>query len=159
MTGQIFHVIGDLVESGEQYIAHGCNTHDVIGGGVSGPIVRKWPEVELAYHAACKSRQFFVGTCQVVKTTDGHVVFNIASQEAPGADGSYWAVMLAMGNLIEFCIKHGIRRVAIPRIGCGIAGLRWPQVEFIINGIFQWRPNAPEIWVYTHPSEAHLPWD
>lgn len=158
MSGQVVHVVGNLLDSDEQYIAHGCNTHRVMGAGIALFIARKWPEVEAAYHRACDTKQFFPGTCQVARTNDGRVVFNLATQDAPGRDGDYFSVMLAMSNLVEFCIKHGIKRVGINRIGCGIAGLAWSQVEFIINEIFQWRPNGPEIIVYTLPSEQHKDW-
>ena len=161
----ITYVIGDLLASSEPVIAHGCNTRGAMGAGIALHVANRWPEVERVYAAHCRTRDFHVGTAQLVNTQemvelpDGSVthrhVFNLGTQRNPGRDGTYWAVMLSFGNMFEICVDHGIKRVAIPRIGCGIAGLEWNTVEFVINGIYDWVPNGPEIVVYTQATEAH----
>lgn len=151
---QVQHVVGDLLASDEKFIAQGCNTHGVMGAGIALHIANKYPEVERVYAAYCRTRDFTVGSCLPVTDRDsGVTVFNLGTQRNPGKDGSYWAIMLSFGNLFEYCVRYGIERVAIPRIGCGIAGLDWSCVEFIIDGIYQWVPNGPEIVVYTHPKD------
>lgn len=153
----VVHVVGDLLKSDEQFIAQGCNTKGAMGAGIAGSIARLYPEVERVYAAHCRTRDFIVGTCQAVTVDDVTVVrrtvFNLGTQRLPGADATYWGVMLSFGNLFEYCVAHGITRVGIPRIGCGIGGLDWNSVEWVINGIYDWVPNGPEIVVYTHPND------
>ena len=152
----ITHVVGDLLESGEAVIAHGCNTQGFMGAGIAKAVADKYPEAERTYRVLCRYGDFIVGTAQKVEMPEeGVIVFNLGTQEFPGRNATYWAVMLSVGNMFERCRKDGIKRVAIPRIGCGIGGLEWPTVEWLINGIIEeWVHQAPEVVVYTHPKEA-----
>lgn len=34
------------------------------------------------------------------------------------------------------CIEHGVKILGIPRIGCGLDGLVWCEVKFILNELF-----------------------
>lgn len=153
----ITHVVGDLLASDEKVIAHGCNTQGVMGAGIALAVASRYPEVERTYRAACKFRDFQVGTAQeVVLPDEGVTVFNLGTQEFPGRNATYWAVTLSFGNMFERCRVTGVKRVGIPRIGCGIGGLDWSAVEWVLNGIInEWVPNAPEVVVYTHPKEAY----
>jgi O-acetyl-ADP-ribose deacetylase (regulator of RNase III) len=146
----IGHVKGDLLASPEQYIAHGCNTQGVMGAGIAALIAERYPEVERSYRVACRAKDFRIGTCQdVYLPEDQRTVFNLGTQVFPGRNATYWAVMLSFGNLFEFCRTMNIDRVGIPRIGCGIGGLDWPTTEHVINGIYEWVPDGPEVVVYT----------
>jgi O-acetyl-ADP-ribose deacetylase (regulator of RNase III) len=149
----VTHTIGDLIQSDEEFIAHGCNTKGAMGAGIARVIARQYPEVERVYSAHCRTRDFVVGSCLPVRVDD-RTVFNLGTQEFPGADASYWGIMLSFGNLFEHCRAHGIERVAIPRIGCGIGGLDWNAVEWVITGVYDWCPRGPEIVVYTHPNDV-----
>lgn len=153
----ITYVTGDLLESDERYIAHGCNCEGKFGAGIALHIANKYPEVAEAYFQHVSERKFVPGTVQPVRTLVGsRTVFNMGTQYAPGRDGNYWFVALSFGNLFEHCIRNNIHRVGIPRIGCGIAGLEWPAVEYVINGVGGQRPIGPDIVVYTRPEEVHL---
>jgi O-acetyl-ADP-ribose deacetylase (regulator of RNase III) len=159
----ISHVTGDLFASGEKHIAHGCNTDGVMGAGVAGVIAARWPEVERVYSAYCRTKRFAAGTCLPVPIDEEFVIYNLGTQRRPGnqshlGKAAYWPILLAFGNLFEYCVDNGIERVAIPRIGCGIAGLDWATVEGVINGIYEYIPDGPEIVVYTHTSEADKKW-
>jgi len=162
----ITHVVGDLLESGEHVIGHGCNTQGFMGAGIAGLIAEKWPCVFEAYEPACTYGHFRLGGFQVVPTLDGvggddnpykgTVVLNLGTQELTGRNGSYWGIMLSVGQALEWARRFGIKRIALPRIGCGIAGLEWHAVEWMINGMLEeWVQDGPEIVVYTHPKEAH----
>jgi hypothetical protein len=41
---------------------------------------------------------------------------------------------------------NNVRTLAIPRIGCGLDGLNWPQVKACLNDVFEKEPI--EITVY-----------
>lgn len=167
---RVQHVVGDLINSGEIVIAHGCNTRGAFAAGVAGAIKAAHPEVEAEYQHAVRRGEFQAGTAQLVWTTTtvGPIdtlrrVFNLATQREPGrcsglGTAAYWPVYLAVANMVETCQSKRIGRVAMPRIGCGIADLKWSLVETILNGMYEYVPNGPEIVVYTHPSEASKVW-
>ena len=37
----------------------------------------------------------------------------------------------------DHCISHGVTRLAMPKIGCGLDGLQWSKVQNIIDQVFQ----------------------
>lgn len=152
----VVHVVGDLLGSEEKFIAHGCNTQGVMGRGIARLIAERYPEVEHTYRVACRAKDFRVGSCQdVFVPEEGRTIFNLGTQRFPGKDATYWAVMLSIGNLFEWCRTMNVARVAIPRIGCGLGGLDWNSVEWVIRGVYDWVPDGPEVAVYTLPSEVH----
>jgi O-acetyl-ADP-ribose deacetylase (regulator of RNase III) len=155
----ITHVVGDLLESDEFIIAHGCNTQGFMGAGIAKAVAEKYPQVYESYKWSCHYGHFRVGGLDVHHVLEGEstarFVLNLGTQEFTGANASYWALTLAMGNAFEWARKFGHKRIAIPRIGCGIGGLEWKTVEWVIDGIYQWVPSGPEVVVYTHPKEVH----
>lgn len=128
MPGRISYRDGDLLKSKEPVIAHGCNTHGVMGAGIARQIATLYPDAYEQYRKACRTRKFRLGSSQAIWTrTNGteRLVFNLGTQDRPGADASAWAVFLSFANLAEYCYRLGVPVVAIPRIGAGIGGLSW----------------------------------
>lgn len=155
----ISHIVGDLLASDVPDIAQGCNTRGVMGGGISGPIATKWPIVREAYDNRCNAKSFVLGSAQPVLVGPDRTVWNLGTQQNPGPDGSLWGILLAFGNMLEQLKEWGVEKVAIPRIGCGIAGLKWINVEFQIATAQKFvGVGAPHVIVFTHPSEAHKTW-
>jgi O-acetyl-ADP-ribose deacetylase (regulator of RNase III) len=125
-VGTITYKTGDLLQASEEAIAHGCNTHGVMGAGVARLVRQKYPEAFFAYREACLSHRFFVGTAQdVVDANVEKVIFNLGTQKAPGPDATPWGIFLSFANMGESLIGLNLYEVAIPRIGAGIGGLHW----------------------------------
>lgn len=132
MTVHWWFEIGDLVRSKEPVIAHGCNTVGVMGAGIARQIREEIPEAYEAYRA---EPTLHLGSAQCVWTGD-RTVFNLMTQRNPGPDATTNAITMAFANMAEQMYQQGLDRVAIPRIGCGIGGLKWPDVALAIqNGM------------------------
>jgi O-acetyl-ADP-ribose deacetylase (regulator of RNase III) len=135
----ITYKTGDLMAADEPAIAHGCNTHGVMGAGVARLVRDQHPEVFYTYAQACDTGRFRIGTAQAVSLgydesgVASRWVYNLGTQEHPGPDATTWAVFLSFANMAEDARVRKIDAVAIPRIGCGIGGLTWPDVEANIN--------------------------
>lgn len=159
----ITHVVGDLMNTTIQDIAQGCNTEGLMGAGIAGIIASTYPDVLNSYQVKVRGRNFVLGSALpvIVRRFDGQMltVWNLGTQKQPGSNGSLWGILLAFGNMMEQMVEWGVTRVAVPRIGCGIAGLKWSNVEFQIATAQKFvGPKAPEVVVYTHPSEEHKKW-
>jgi len=118
-------------------LAHGVNIMGLMGGGIAYQIAREYPMVEVAYIAACKTRKLRIGGCFPVSTSKDdkpYVIYNLATQVEPGPCASLTAIDISVGRMVEHAKAHGIDHIAMPRIGCGIGGLRWQDVMFILNG-------------------------
>jgi len=123
---------GDLLNSNEAVIAHGCNVFGVMGAGIAGQIAKRWPEVLLENKKM--GTNFHPGYAQPVHLgIENPLVFNLATQDAPGRNARYDWVHLAFRNMAEWLVHHDYHRVAIPQIGCGIGGLQWGIVNDVIE--------------------------
>lgn len=126
----ITYTDGDLIESDEPIVAHGCNTQGFMGSGIARQIRDTFPDVYAQYRKACDNKQFVLGSVLPVWTRhEGfeRCVIQLGTQDRTGNDASEWAVFLSFANLAQLCEKANITKVAIPRIGAAIGGLRWDR--------------------------------
>lgn len=161
----IEHRTGDLFTY-DGVIAHGCNTHGVMGAGIARVIADKWPsEVYRPYMEAVSYKEFVPGSaqfCHVVgqqpkASEHTTAVVNVATQDHPGPYASYWWITLGFSNMFELLHARGIHEVAIPRIGCHIGGLKWYGVEEAIM-YCQTKRTGIDVVVYTQAHEVDKVW-
>ncbi len=136
----INYVKGDATapqSEGVKIITHCCNNIGAWGAGFVLALSRRWPHVERAYK---KLRAYNLGDVQFVQADDNIVVANIIGQDGI-SDG-----FLYNKTPIRYpAIEAGLVRVAtqarmynphasihMPRMGCGLAGGTWDQMEPII---------------------------
>ena len=124
------HIKGDLFRGDERVIAHGCNCIGMMGAGVAKVIRDRFPLVFRKYQAAVDAKVFNLGYAQFVRDAENNIcVYNLATQRNPGKDGSYWGCYLAFCNMLEHAKVNNVTRIAMPRIGGGIAGLMWKDLN------------------------------
>lgn len=151
------YIKGDITETELKFIAHGVNCQGVMGSGVAKSLFTLWPKVRDSYldfyeNQKGQYRNFktsnLLGHVQPVKVTEDKVVFNCFTQDNFGKDGikyvDYNAIVDCFRELMStrFAIDTP---VAIPRIGCGLAGGNWEFMQMLINDVTQ---NRLEVWVY-----------
>jgi O-acetyl-ADP-ribose deacetylase (regulator of RNase III) len=111
-----------------------------MGLGVAKEVATRYPTVKKKYKAACNAGVFNLGYAQfVLDEENDQAVYNLATQKQAGPNGSRWGVFLAFANMFEHAAANNIVRIAIPRIGCGIAKLDWnedvlPMIELARDG-------------------------
>lgn len=132
---------GDLFTAGYGYIiAHGVNCKGKFASGVAGQIARRWPEVKRAYMRKHERGEWKPGEIQIVQAgrmeaglISTHVA-NLATQDTYGNKGvhvKYDAMRECFTKLFDFAEKFGLA-VAMPKIGCGLAGGDWDIVHTIL---------------------------
>jgi len=134
---------GNLLDTDLNYIAHGVNCQNKMGSGVAKVLFTEYPKVKADYHRMIQETQAllingnedYLGTVQPVEVKDGRTIFNLFTQENYGYDGklylSYQAVIEVFDILTNKC--NNMNAIAIPKIGCGLAGGDWEIVKKIIN--------------------------
>lgn len=140
----ITYVKGDLFAANERALCHGCNCHGVMGAGVAAIVRDRFPHAYQVYKAECERRLFYPGVAQPVNcykeiNDDGSkvyhgigeqtTVYNLATQNAPGANARLDYVKQAFRNMKNHMEYVGNLRIAMPKIGSGIGGLNWEDVE------------------------------
>ena len=124
-----------LAQAGEfDVIAHGCNCHRVMGGGIAFAISRTWPEVLDADCATLQGDRAKLGTCTEAVVEGGRLtVVNAYTQYDHAGLGplvDYGAVRSCMAWIGK---HHAGKRIGLPKIGAGLAGGDWARIEAIIS--------------------------
>ncbi len=132
------YIKGSILDAPQNYIGHGVNAQNVMGSGVAKVLFDKYPTVKSAYHEqtdyALTMTEYLLGDYHLVEQLDGKVIVNMYTQEYYGRDKtrkyvSYDAIYDSFSSLYA----SGIKEIAIPKIGCGLANGNWDIVKQIID--------------------------
>lgn len=149
------YIQGDILDTELSHIAHGVNCQNVMGSGVAKVLFDKWPLVKSKYHDFCnnvaKTPEERLGSAEPVNT-DEKFVYNMFTQEQYGYDGKRYVNYAAVANCFRLLITDGVKQIAIPKIGCGLAGGNWSFMEQLINDTVG---DKIEIWVYELNTTKH----
>ena len=139
----INYIVGDATASignGPKIIAHVCNDIGGWGRGFVVALSKRWPEPELRYRAWHRGDEpipFALGEVQLVQVLEDLWVANIIGQRDV-------RVVEGVPPVRYEAMRTGLKRVAaearrlnasvhMPRIGCGLAGGKWAEVERIVE--------------------------
>ncbi len=138
----IAYVEGDATKpagDGPHVIAHICNDEGKWGKGFVLAISRRWKEPEEQYRQQYKQEpKPRLGDVQFVLVEPQITVANMIGQHGikRGTGGlapiRYEAVEQGLAKVASYALKHGAS-VHMPRIGCGLAGGSWEEIEPIIK--------------------------
>jgi O-acetyl-ADP-ribose deacetylase (regulator of RNase III) len=139
---EIKYVKGDAtapIGNGSKIIVHICNDIGGWGKGFVTAISRRWSEPESSYRDWYKTKDDFeLGKVQFVKVDLNLWIANLIGQHKINKDEQdrppirYEALESGLQLVRSFATEQGAT-VHMPRIGCGLAGGRWEEVEPIIK--------------------------
>ena len=148
------YIKGDITETELDFIAHGVNCQNKMGSGVAKALFTKFPEVKTEYHKFCERAKSSVekfgtknllGEVQYVESKD-KIICNCFTQDNFGYDGKRYVNYRAIVDCFFLLkLERKGETIAIPKIGCGLAGGDWNIVEQLINDTVG---DDLEIWVY-----------
>ncbi|MEO1029863.1 MAG: macro domain-containing protein [Bacteroidota bacterium] len=138
---------------GVKIIAHICNDVGAWGKGFVLAISKRWKEPEAAYRLWYRNRiknDFQLGNIAIVQVEEYVYVANMIGQKgikirSRSIPVRYDAVQECLKKL-SIQAKKLEASVHMPRIGCGLAGGRWDEVEPLINATLM--ANNIETFVY-----------
>lgn len=64
-------------------------------------------------------------------------IYYLITKEYSYNKPTYQSLTAAIEKLRNYVVKHGVKKLAIPRIGCGLDKLDWVIVKDIIKHIFK----------------------
>lgn len=127
-------VEGDLFEQHLPALAHGVNCQGVMGAGIALAFARRWPALKAFYQGHCAAVGLSPG--DVLTWTDpvsGTRIYNLATQEWPGADARLDAIREATAAMLTDAESERVSAVGVPQLGAGIGGLRWHDVRQVLE--------------------------
>lgn len=139
---------GSLFDTDCVAIAQGCNARGVMGAGIAKAFKDKWPDMYEEYRDLCNETGLDGGEMHVWEDED-ITIFNLITQDYPGRNAKISYVRYSAYAAAVHAMESGIDYIAIPRIGCGIGGLEWPDVEE--NLLFIEAITGVEFEVWTPP--------
>lgn len=141
---EIIYTKGDATSprlEGNKIIAHICNDIGGWGRGFVLAISRRWKEPEREYRKWFHDRDksdFGLGAIQIVQVEDEIWVANMIGQHEIKKSSSGKAVPIRYEAVDECLRKLSLKSrnlnasVHMPRIGCGLAGGKWEEIELLI---------------------------
>lgn len=108
-----------------------------MGSGIAKVLFTKYPEIKKEYHklfTKVSNSKELLGTVQKITTND-KIIFNCFTQYKFGYDGKVYVDYDAIGKCFHKLVEMGVNEIAIPKIGCGLAGGNWETVRELINNI------------------------
>jgi len=140
---EIHYVIGDATQpqgDGNKIIVHICNDIGAWGAGFVLAVSKKWRAPEIAYRM---KKSHHLGEVDFVRVEDDIIVANMVAQHGVsrmGFDDSdeppirYAAVRVCLNEVNKMAYTTG-SSIHMPRIGCGLAGGSWDEIEKIIKDV------------------------
>jgi O-acetyl-ADP-ribose deacetylase (regulator of RNase III) len=138
----IHYIKGDATRprgDGKKIICHICNDIGAWGAGFVLAISARWDAPEEAYREMTPKERM-LGMVQLVPVEDDITVANMIGQRGIGYDKNglapirYSAVRAALAAVNDVAYRTGAT-LHMPRIGCGLAGGRWEDIEKIIHDV------------------------
>ena len=130
----IRYVHGNLLETTDSIIAHGCNALGVMGAGVALAIRNRYPGCFKKYRAQYTNYGLVIG--EVVWYHDSTIsIANCITQENVG-DGlqvDYNAIRDTAHRVLSYAKKSNMKSVSYPKIGAGLAGGDWRVIASILE--------------------------
>lgn len=127
---------GDLFTAGLPAIGHGCNAQGVMGAGIAWQFRIRYPLMFAQYNRRCARGILTVDSRYMEWVeADGTVIFNLLTQPTPGPTASLDLITGAVRAALDACARWHIKALGIPRIGCGLGGLQWPDVRTALQEV------------------------
>jgi O-acetyl-ADP-ribose deacetylase (regulator of RNase III) len=120
----------DLFTVGEEYYLAHCIAADLrMGAGIAVPICQKF-SVRTRIRASGESLDY--PTCILTPP-----VFSLITKKISSAKPTYGALGEALLKMKAIALEKDIRKIAMPKIGCGLDRLQWGVVRPMIERVFE----------------------
>jgi len=109
------------------FLVH-CIAEDArMGAGIAVDFTNHFPEIK-----KLRKMDLKVGSCVKIDR-----VFNLITKKRSSGKPIYQTLTSSLIQCKDICLKEDIKKLAMPKIGCGLDRLQWPKVREIIQDVFK----------------------
>lgn len=126
---------GDLFDQGLPAYAQGVNCRGLMGAGIAKEFRRRWPGMYNQYRHACDRYRLQLGQMMAWHERNTPVIYSLATQDRPGPHAKLDAIGQAVDSMLAHAEALQLPAVGMPRIGAGIGGLAWPDVQAVLEDV------------------------
>lgn len=125
---------GDIFSSKAQALVNPVNCVGVMGAGLAKEFKHRWPEMFYRYRAICFGGLPGYQLChpQIDKGQEPWIV-NFPTKNHWRRDSRIEEVQLGLINLALSIPIWEVESLAVPALGCGNGGLKWPAVKSLMQ--------------------------
>jgi O-acetyl-ADP-ribose deacetylase (regulator of RNase III) len=123
---------GNLLEAKTEALVNTVNTVGVMGKGIALMFKERFAQNYRLYVAACKAGEVVTGKVHVtaVNELDGpRWIVNFPTKRHWRSPSQMEWVTEGLHDLRRFLIENHVKSVAVPPLGAGNGGLKWPEVR------------------------------
>lgn len=137
----IHNVTGDILLSRAQAVAHGIAANDPMNQGLALALHEKYPSMHKDFHHWCHHEHPEAGAAWMWGGPNGVRVINLLTQEGSYEHGARPGkatikhVRDSLKQLVKIIEKESITSVALPKLATGVGGLKWEDVQPVIEEI------------------------
>ncbi|CAG0917179.1 unnamed protein product [Notodromas monacha] len=123
---------GDLFASPKDFALAHCISADVrMGKSIAAIFKAKYGGV-----SELKAQRKRVGEVAVLTARDNRVIYYLITKSRAWDKPTYDDLTCALKSLKRECVSRGVKKLAMPRIGCGLDNLVWDRVKDIVECVF-----------------------
>lgn len=131
----IEYVKGNMFECDADCLINTVNCEGFMGKGIAYQFKLRFPENNKSYIKACKSGELKVGKVHYYIENNITIV-NFPTKNKWREDSRLEYIETGLDYFIGILPELGVKRIAIPPLGCGNGGLLWADVKKIIENKF-----------------------
>lgn len=126
----ISEIQGNLFSTNSACLAHCVSADFNMGAGIAVEFKKRFGNVDLLL--ASKTP---IGKCAVLKNNNGYIYYLVTKQYYYNKP-TYNTLKSALLDMKRHVIENKVSSISMPRIGCGLDRLNWPDVKKLLMDIF-----------------------
>lgn len=132
----IKYLHGNILDADAKALVNPVNCVGVMGKGLALQFKRTFPENYLWYKRACGRNRVQIGQVLSIPVSTTQFVINFPTKRHFQDQSKLKDIKVGLEALVSAIELLGIQSIAIPALGCGLGGLRWPLVRKLIEEEF-----------------------
>lgn len=151
---------GDLLKADVEALVNTVNTEGVMGKGIALQFREAYSDNFRAYRDACKAGRLQPGQMFIHYNSlnNPRYIINFPTKRQWRSKSNLEDIKAGLQALVNDVRRLGIKSVAVPPLGCGLGGLSWIEVQWLMRLAFE---QLPEVhWLVYEPvnmDEAQKP--
>lgn len=156
----ITYLKGDIFKSPAQVLVNTVNTVGVMGKGVALEFKKQYPDMFMAYERVCNEKLLDIGTLMLWKSPEKWILLFPTKKHWRNPSKIEY-IEAGLKKFVDTYLEKGITSIAFPRLGCGNGGLKWTEVQPLMEQYLKKLPIPVFIYVDTYGDQApeHLAQD
>lgn len=122
----------NIFDSNAEALVNPVNCVGTMGAGLAKEFRNRYPLNYVQYLKDCEAKNIQIGQCTSF-FENGKWIINFPTKDHWMNKSNLIYILKGLASMYIELDKHGIKSIAMPKIGCGFGGLNWNRVLPIIQ--------------------------